>query len=351
LKTSVAPGFSARLFAAQILLLCLIPWAGLAAELDVPPAAGGEGIQQALDHLGIGGEVVLGRGTYWVRQPIILRQDGETLRGAGPETVLRLADNANCPVIILGPPKDKSKGPTHNLHLSSLVADGNRSRQQKELWRVLPSGAIINNNGVQVCDVDNSTVEHITCRNCRSGGLVSTGLTRCLTVRDFTAYNNQFDGLACYRTRDSHFTQLNLHDNLAAGISLDLDFNNNAIDNAVMTDNSLGIFMRHSRDNLFEGVTIRHSRHDGVFMAQAGEMTSSGWWIEPGTQCTGNIFTNLVVINCGGAAFQVNDGTCTNNFINGGQFLDNAQGGLSQPPNNPVTVRSLTMHPLSAVLP
>ena len=329
----------------------LIPLSSLAGSLKVPPAAGGAGIQQALDQIGVGGQVVLSRGTYLVHEPIILRHDRQTLRGAGSDTILSLADDANCPVVILGPPLDEPNGPIHGLKLRDFLVDGNRTRQQRELWRSLPDGALINNNGVHICCTEDATIEHVVCRRCRSGGLVCTGWTRRLTVRDYTAYDNQFDGLACYRTVNSRFTQLNLHDNLAAGISLDLDFEHNVIDAALLTGNDLGVFMRYSRDNVFEGVTIQHSRHDGVFMAQAGTGTPKGWQLFAGTECTGNHFENLQVIECGGRAFQVNDSSCTNNLIDGGQFLNNAQGGLSQPTGNPVTVRNLVVHPLPSALP
>jgi len=196
---------------------------------------------------------------------------------------------------------------------------------------MLTNGIGINNNGVQVCYVSNAVIEHVVCRRCRSGGLVSTGRTRRLTLRDYTAYDNQFDGLACYRTEDSHFSGLNLHDNMAAGISLDLGFDHNTIDGAVLTDNDLGIFMRNSRDNRFEGVRISRSRHDGVFRAQAGEATDFGWWLAPGTQCTGNTFTNLQVTGCGGWAFRVNDSACTNNVINGANVtLDSIRGQIQK---------------------
>jgi hypothetical protein len=94
-------------------------------------------------------------------------------------------------------------------------------------------------------------------------------------------------------------------------------------------------------------VTIRHSRHDGVFMAQTGEFSRFGWWLVPATECTGNRFNNLLVEECGGRAFRVNDDSCTNNFINSGQFLDNAQGGLSQPRSNPVITCDLTVQALA----
>ena len=43
-------------------------------------------------------------------------------------------------------------------------------------------------------------------------------------MRNLTAFDNEFDGLACYQTRDCLFTGLYLHDNPGAGISLDLGF-------------------------------------------------------------------------------------------------------------------------------
>ncbi|MGA2751175.1 MAG: right-handed parallel beta-helix repeat-containing protein [Verrucomicrobiota bacterium] len=337
LPSSGAPGVLAA--SVGFLLLCLIP--ATAATITVPPAAGGEGIQRALDNTGGGGEVVLQAGTYLVNRPIILRHDSQTLRGAGSATVLYLADKADCPVVILGNPVDDPKGPTRGLHLSSLLIDGNRKNQTHELWRTLASGAQVNNNGVNVWDADDVSVEHVVCCRCRSGGMVSSSWTRRLKVRDFTAFDNQYDGLACYLTEESHFSQLNLHDNLAAGISLDMSFNRNVIDGAVLTGNDLGVFMRQSRSNLFDGVTIQKSRHHGVFMAQSGAPGASGWRPLPGTECTGNRFDQLQISDSGGKAFLVNDDSCTNNVIGSGRFLDNRGGGLFQAPTNPVTAQAL----------
>lgn len=170
--------------------------------------------------------------------------------------------------------------------------------------------------------------------------------TRRLTVTDYTAYDNQFDGLACYYTEDSHFSGLNLHDNLAAGISLDLDFCHNLIDNAVLTGNDLGIFMRQSRNNDFKGLTIQKSRHHGVFMAQ----TVIGTAACPGSECAENNFDGIQITKCGGKAFVVNDTTCTNNVICGGLFSDNVQGGLAQASPNLVALRALAPLGRSAVL-
>ena len=159
--------------------------------------------------------------------------------------------------------------------------------------------------------------------------VTTRGVAR-LTVRGLTAFDNEFDGLACYLTTNSLFTELFLHDNPGAGISLDLAFNHNVISNAVLTANDLGVFMRASRDNQFSNISIRNSRNHGVFMAQAEEMTAKGWGMAPQTECVDNAFTNLVATNCGGAAFRVNNGTCTNNVLISAKFERNAQGGVSE---------------------
>jgi parallel beta-helix repeat protein len=243
---------------------------------------------------------------------------------------LHLADKANCPVIILGEPVNAPSRTIRHLRVAGFFIDGNRVHQQRELWREQGEGSQIRNNGITVQAVSDSVVEDVTCARSRSGGLVTTLGVQRLTVRNLTAFDNEFDGLACYLTTESLFTGLNLHNNPGAGISLDLAFNQNVISNAVLSANDLGIFMRASRDNRFYNVSIRNSRDHGVFMAHAEA---------PRTECVDNAFTNLIAANCGGAAFRVNNTTCTNNIIIRAKFTGNGQGGLSQARPDLVTVQ------------
>jgi Right handed beta helix region len=319
------------------LATCLVVGMVFLQKLVVRPtvvnlSAGSTGveIQKALDSLpNTGGEVVLAAGIFKITQPIILQRDNQTLRGAGAATVLRLADGANCPVIILGEPLNHPRHMVSHLSVAALLIDGNRFHQQQERWLCSGEGSQIRNNGITLQTVSDSTVEHVTSLRCRSGGLVTTHGVRRLTVRDFTAFDNQFDGLACYQTEESLFTQLYLHNNPGAGISLDLAFNHNVISNAVLTANNLGIFMRASRNNQFLNITIRDSSHYGVFMAQAETRTALGWGPAPRTECANNVFNNLITTNCGNAAFHVNNTSCTNNIISCARFEDNCQVGLS----------------------
>lgn len=310
--------------------------------VKLPATASAAEIQRALDQLPPNGEVLLSVGRYEISQPLMLRHDNETLRGSGLTTILHLVDGANCPVVVLAPPMNQTKHTAAHLLLAELQIDGNRRHQKVELWRSAADGSEFMNNGIEIWNANDVSVEHVTCCRCRSGGLVTAKVRR-LYVNDYEAFDNQFDGLACYQTEDSDFADLRLHDNLAAGISLDLAFNDNLITNAFLSSNDLGIFMRHSRNNAFKGLTISKCHHHGVFMAQVTEPTQKGWEICPGTQCIGNNFVNLMVNNCGGEAFQVNDASCTNNTILRGEFLHNTLGGMSQPATNPVVLREVAI--------
>src|SRR5882757_4577187 len=141
-----------------IFLFVIFPMPGAAAPVKstakpvvvmLPPGVTGEKIQHALDALPkSGGEVVLPPGEISIRQPLVLRRDFQTLRGAGAATVLRLADDANCPVIIMGEPVNNPKKTVKNLRVSGLFIDGNRSHQQRELWKLEGEGSQIRNNGI-----------------------------------------------------------------------------------------------------------------------------------------------------------------------------------------------------------
>jgi len=292
----------------------------------LPAGLTGAEIQQALDNLPeSGGEVILPPGSFEVDRPIVLERDYQALRGCGAETVLHLADDANCPVIILGEAVNNPQRTVKFLRVADLFIDGNRHGQQRELWQLQGEDSEIHNNGITVQNVTDSVVEHVTCAHCRSGGLVTTRGVSQFTVRDLTAFDNEFDGLACYETTNCLFTDLSLHDNPGAGISLDLAFNHNVISNAVLVANNLGVFMRASCDNQFYNIAIRNSRQYGVFMAHAVEPTANGWQVVPQTECEQNYFINLTAADCGSAAFWINNTTCTNNIIVGARFGDSAQ--------------------------
>ena len=302
-------------------------------EVILGPGATAKKIQAALDGLPKdGGTVALRPGVYIIDRPVSLNRDNLALRGAGPTTVLRLADRANCPLLVMGTLGNFPKHIVHHLRVSDLDLDGNRTNQEAECW-ITPGeeGSEIRNNGLTIRGATDSFVERVRCYRARSGGLVAEkGVCR-LTVSDFAAWDNQFDGLAAYETEDSIFNRLILHDNPGAGISLDGGFRHNVVNDAVAVANGIGVFMRHTHDNLFTGLTIRRSQEHGIFVAQAAVKNTAGEWIPtPGTECTGNVFSGLMITDSVGAGFLLNNDTCVNNLILGARFAHNGLGGLCE---------------------
>ncbi len=314
------------------ILGALICGAAMAAEEPAKKFSNGADVQAALDALPEGGgEVVLPPGVITVMNPIVMNRDGEVLRGSGVATILRLANRMNAPVVILGTIKNKPTQTVANLRLADLSIDGNRENQKAEKWQIAGEGSEIRNNGVTVRGVRDCVVERVTAYSCRSGGLVAEKGVQRLTVDKFTSYGNEFDGLASYKTTDSSFSHIHCYDNpKGAGISLDLAFNGNAISDAVLTENDIGIFMRESCRNVMQGIVIRGSLHDGIFMAQATGPSAKGWGLIPGTECIDNLFSGLVSMDNGGAAFHVADLACTNNIVSGAKFLNNKKGGFAE---------------------
>jgi Pectate lyase superfamily protein len=300
---------------------------GLTLTFLFPQAATAQcaAIQQAINALPArGGEVVIPAGTHVCTVPIIIDRNNVVLRGAGAATVLRLANGANAPVLVIG---QTSAAPTverRNIRVSDLTIDGNRTAQICECWNscACPAGSI-RNNGITVRRASDVIIERVTSRNNRSGGLVTEMGCRRLIVRDFTSSGNHFDGFAGYQTEDSVFSGLFLAGNLAAGISLDIDFNNNILSDVVIRNSGkVGIFIRDSADNMFGSMQIHSSGEHGIFLAQVDGDASK--------PAAGNTFQGVVVKASKGAGIRVNDASCVNNLAAAAQFIANAGGCVSE---------------------
>jgi len=287
-------------------------------------------IQAAIDALpNTGGKILLSDGTFICSTAIVIARNNVTLQGEGASTILLLADNINSPVLVIGDTATPTTTVYHNIHVSDLTIDGNRSNQTQECWSgSCDSGglAYIRNNGITVRGVRDVHIERISVLRARSGGLVTEKGCERITVNNFSSTDNEFDGIAAYETENSSFSNLYLYDNPFAGLSLDIQFNNNIVHNAIMTDNGKqGIFMRDSRDNLFSDIQIRGSGEQGLFLAQVDSDSTK--------PAFGNTFHGLVVSDSVGAGMRVNDASCENNLVVGAQFINNAECISEQTPD------------------
>jgi polygalacturonase len=288
-----------------------------------------------------GGTVFLPAGIYICNEPVVLDRDNLTLRGEGPGTLLVTTDGSDCPVVIMGSTETPVVSRTRNLTVSDMTLDGNRLAQKMECWNgICDSGgrAYIRNNCLTVRGVEDSRIARIHTRRGRSGGLVMEKVCRRVTVEDFEATDNHFDGLACYETEESVFTGLHLHHNQYAGISLDIHFHRNAIVNSLLEHNGAqGIFMRESSSNVFQNLTIRYNGAQGVFVAQVDKDASK--------TCQDNIFSGLRCEHMGGEAFRVNDVSCTGNILAHSVFNHNPRGDVSEAAEGLLTRLNVRVEP------
>ncbi len=295
-------------------------------EIRVNSGSGLE-IQRAITSLPPqGGRVILGAGTFTVSQPVVIDRDDVELSGDQELTILKLADQSNCPLLVVGQSVTPVQRKVTGVSIRKLILDGNRVAQDEECsggpcdnggW------SFIRNNALTIRGAEDVRVTHVTARAARSGGVVLEKGCRRIHISDFTSTDNHFDGFAAYETEDSVFTRMYLHGNAAAGISADIRFNHNIVSHARLENNgSQGIFMRDSNFNTFTRLTVDKNGAQGIFLAQADDAQN--------TPCTGNVFTDLTVTNNKGAGLRVNDVSCVANSVANSRFERNGEGGISE---------------------
>lgn len=290
-------------FVPTALLMCGFSQAAVAFEADQC-----EFIRSALSDPKVT-EIVIPEGTYICRRPIILNRNGASLVGQG-RVILKLADHANCPLLILGnvetPPKL-----IYDINVANLTFEGNRENQDMECW----SGpcdsegvANIRNNGITIRGVHRAHIKNVNVFRMRSGGVVTEkGCTK-LHIDGLVSKYNYFDGFAGYETEQSTFDNLDLSENLGAGISLDIKFNRNTFRQALLKNNKdVSIFMRDSNKNVFTSFEVIDSGSHGVFVSHVEHQDQ--------TSPQDNIFEDFIISGTQKDGFHINGWNSTGNQL------------------------------------
>ena len=229
-----------------------------------------------------------------ISSPIIITNSNVTVSDAQ----INLKNKSDCPVLIIGLESGIS---ISNIVISNISIDGNRDNQTKELWKTSKFG-LINNDGILIQNVRDIILTNIVIRNCKSGGLVTTLGVKNLSVYNLTSINNEYDGIALYKTTDSIFKNLILRNNISAAISLDNSFNFNIFSNCLIIKNNTSIFMRNCESNQFFRLFLSGNQHD-IFIAQVNADTN-----------TGSSF-NVFDLKSSTASIIVNNKSCISNTI------------------------------------
>ncbi len=249
-----------------------------------------------------GGIVKVAAGDYVCRTPIIIDTDNIQLIGesAGPVTStgrskigelnqvrLKLADNVNSPVLIIGSPNSKVNDIpakiVRNIKVQNLDIDGNRANQSteqaSECWEGLinkqgcqdAGRASVRNNCITIRGAEDIEVSEVRLSNARSGGIVTEKYCRRLTISRIISTKNFFDGFAGYRTEASVIRDSILDENEGAGASLDLEFNYNRFINVSFSKNKhQGVFARFLHGVDFERSGFIDNGYQGLFLANNG---------------------------------------------------------------------------------
>ena len=261
-----------------------------------------------------GGTVRLSAGDFACTEPVVIDKDHVRLVGAGQaQTRLVMAAQHPAPVLVVGTlqvaPRITSGfrlqyGPVRevrDIQVSDLMVDGNLHEQpdpakfecydpERKIGLSCDGdgGKYIRNNGVTIRRARDVKIERVKAVRNLSGGMVIEKGCRELFVDQFSASQNAFDGFAGYETTASLFQRLTLEENHYSGVSLDLSFNGNIFDEAVIRNNGdNGIFSNQVGDNTFRNLIVEDNGNFGVYL--------SGVWRdgipEPGT-CDRNRFEN-----------------------------------------------------------
>lgn len=275
-----------------------------------------------------GGEVFVPAGNYLCSTPIILDRDNVIVRGEGAATLLRVADKANIPVFVMGQTIRQPTMTRRYLQIKNLMIDGNRTKQTSECMGGPCSDEFpLRNNGITIRRCEDCVVDNVTVYSAISGGLVTELGCERLMIRDYTSYDNEYDGFAGYETENSTFSGINLYNNKGAGISTDIHFDNNKFSDVTITNTqTVGIFMRDSVDNSFTNVHIRNSKQHGIFLAQVDDDVTK--------PAAGNTFNSIVISSSGGYGILISDASCTNNLFVASQYIENKKGCYGEAASN-----------------
>jgi parallel beta-helix repeat protein len=280
--------------AAATLTLALAVGSTVARAAAAPPCTvtlpAGADVQRAVDRLPADGRAVtvcLGPGTFRLRRFLALRRDRLTVRGAGRATVLRLADGAGTPVVVIGDHARRvPRRPVSGVALEDLRITGGGARG-REHCRALP---YLTNSAVVVRAVRRVALRRLAVTRCRSACILTEHDSRHVTIEDADVGDAMWDGISLNRTAKARITGNRIHDNHAAGITIEHLEDSLIADNVVVRNRTHGIYLSDAYGNRIRGNRLEDNVLSGIYVTCAVRDRQPPVLCWPDSMSAGNAF-------------------------------------------------------------
>lgn len=261
------PPLPALLFLA---LACLSVQAPARAAAPVPSctaqARPGDDLQHALDALPAGrgtATLCLAAGEYPIDQLLHIDRDGVRLRGTGADTVIRMRDGVQQPLIVVGDYLHETPaGPIRDVAIEDLQLVGGKAEHE-----FMPERPYLSNSAVVIRAGQQVRLAGLTVSRCRSACLLSERDSHDLVFERNDVSQADWDGVSFNRTAKVRLLDNHIHDNVAAGITTEHLEDSEIRGNTLENNGSQGIYLADARRNRIVDNRFAGNKSAGVFLA------------------------------------------------------------------------------------
>lgn len=248
------------------ILLFLAAGSAAAAEPCAATAKPGDDVQAAIDALAAqpGAAVLcLDAGEFALDGFLAIERDGLSLRGQGPETVLRLSEGRESPVIVVGDHRREAPRRTirdvtiEHMRIIGGGAGGSETH---------PHHAYLRNSAVAVRKGEGIVIRGLDVSRCRSACILTEHGSREVTIEGNTVSEAAWDGISLNRASHTRVVGNTLRNNVAAGLTTEFLEHSRIENNRFIDNGSHGAYLADAYDNVFRENLFQGNAGAGVYL-------------------------------------------------------------------------------------
>ncbi len=277
--------FSRLLALLPLTALAALPCQAHAAEPAACTArvAPGQDLQQAIDALPETDQAVtlcLDKGEFPLKGLVSIQRDKLTLRGSGKQTVLRMRDGIQQPLLVIGDYLHQApERVIQHVAVEDLSLVGGQADNE-----FMPERPYLSNSAVVVRKGRDIRLSLLSASHCRSACLLTEQDTRGVVIDHNDVSGAAWDGVSFNSTSQVLLVDNDIHDNVAAGMTAEHITDSQIRDNRFVDNGSQGIYLSNSTGNQFSGNTFTGNHLAGVFLTCAIRYRNA----DGSTQCWDN---------------------------------------------------------------